>query len=111
MAQPDSLVTYTGTVLNLRTENPVQGAQISYKKLPYESEMGDLKTDANGQFTVYFRAQEQYSFSIEGEGFIKVTGEVGTGKTGPGTDIYSKKNALFHNSINKALKKDAGAEI
>jgi OOP family OmpA-OmpF porin len=73
MAQPDSLVTYTGTVLNLRTENPVPGVRVSYKKLPYESEMGDIKTDANGQFTVYFRAQEQYSFAIEGESFIKVS--------------------------------------
>ena len=73
MAQPDSLVTYTGTVVNLRTENPIPGIQVSYKKLPYESEMGDLKTDANGQFTVYFRAREEYSFSIEGEGFIKVS--------------------------------------
>lgn len=73
VAQPDSLVTFTGTVLNLRTENPVAGVPVSYKKLPYESEMGDIKTDANGQFTVYFRAREQYSFAIEGEGFIKVS--------------------------------------
>jgi len=73
LAQPDSLVTFTGTVLNLRTENPVAGVSIRYKKLPYESEMGDLKTDANGNFTVYFRAREQYSFSIEGENFIKIS--------------------------------------
>lgn len=72
VAQPDSLVTFTGTVLNLRTENPVPGIHVSYKKLPYESEMGDIKTDANGKFTVYFRAREQYSFSIEAEGFIKI---------------------------------------
>jgi OOP family OmpA-OmpF porin len=73
VAQPDSLVTYTGTVLNLRTENPVPGIQVSYKKLPYESEMGDVRTDANGKFTVYFRAREQYSFAIEAEGFIKIS--------------------------------------
>ena len=73
MAQPDSLVTFTGTVINLRTENPVPGVTVSYKKLPYESEMGDLKTDANGNFTVYFRAREQYSFSIEAENFIKIS--------------------------------------
>lgn len=73
IAQPDSLVTFTGTVINLRTENPIPGIQISYKKLPYESEMGDIKTDANGKFTAYFRANEQYSFSIEAEGFIKIS--------------------------------------
>jgi outer membrane protein OmpA-like peptidoglycan-associated protein len=72
MAQPDSLVTFTGTVINLRTENPVPGVHVRYKKLPYESEMGDVKTDANGKFTVYFRAREQYSFSIEAENFLKV---------------------------------------
>jgi len=71
-AQPDSLVTYTGTIINSRTDKPIPGIHISYKKLPYESEMGDIKTDANGKFTAYFRAREQYSFSIEAEGFIKV---------------------------------------
>lgn len=73
VGQPDSLVTFTGTVKNLRTDNPVPGIHVSYKKLPYESEMGDIKTDANGNFTAYFRAREQYSFSIEAEGFIKIS--------------------------------------
>lgn len=72
VAQPDSLVTFTGTVINSRTQNPIPGIYISYKKLPYESEMGNIKTDANGKFVAYFRAHEQYSFSIESEGYIKV---------------------------------------
>jgi OOP family OmpA-OmpF porin len=71
-AQPDSLVTYTGTLVNKRTGNPMPGVHVKYKKLPYESEMGDLKTNGEGKFTAYFRAKEQYSFLIEAEGFIKV---------------------------------------
>lgn len=71
-AQSDSLVTYSGTVINSRTGNPMPGIHISYKKLPYESEMGDIKTNSEGKFTAYFRAREQYSFSIEAEGFIKL---------------------------------------
>ena len=71
-AQPDSLVTYTGTLVNNRTGNPMPGVHVKYKKLPYESEMGDLKTNSEGKFTAYFRAKEQYSFSIEAEGYIKV---------------------------------------
>lgn len=71
-AQPDSLVTYTGTLVNNRTGNPMPGVHVKYKKLPYESEMGDLKTNSEGKFTAYFRANEQYSFSIEAEGYIKV---------------------------------------
>ena len=33
-AQPDSLVTYTGTVINNRTGEPIPGIAVSYKKLP-----------------------------------------------------------------------------
>lgn len=71
-AQPDSLVTYTGILVNSRTGNPMPGIHVKYKKLPYESEMGDLKTNSEGKFTAYFRAKEQYSFSIEAEGYIKI---------------------------------------
>lgn len=71
-AQADSLVTYIGTVINRRTGNPLAGLPVNYKKLPYESEVGALKTNSEGKFTAYFRANEQYSFSIEAEGFIKV---------------------------------------
>ena len=70
-AQPDSLVTFTGTLVNSRTGDILPNMHVSYKKLPYESEMGDFRTDSEGKFTVYFRAQEQYSLLIENEGFIK----------------------------------------
>lgn len=71
-AQADSLVTFTGTLINSRTEEPIPNMSISYKKLPYESEMGDLRTNSEGKFTAYFRASSQYSLLIESEGYIKV---------------------------------------
>ena len=70
-AQPDSLVTFTGTLVNFRTGNVLPNMNVSYKKLPYESEMGDFTTDSEGKFTAYFRAKEKYSLLIENEGFIK----------------------------------------
>jgi len=70
-AQPDSLVTFTGTLVNFRTGDVLANMKISYKKLPYESEMGDFTTDSEGKFTAYFRAKEKYSLLIENEGFIK----------------------------------------
>jgi len=70
-AQPDSLVTFTGTLVNFRTGDVLPNMSVSYKKLPYESEMGYLATDSEGKFTAYFRAKEQYSLLIENEGFIK----------------------------------------
>ena len=72
-AQPDSLVTFTGTLVNFRTGNALPNMKVSYKKLPYESEMGDFTTDSNGKFTAYFRAEEQYSLLIENEGYIKLS--------------------------------------
>ncbi len=71
-AQPDSLVTFNGTVVNKRTGKALPGITIVYKKLPYESEMGYLKTNSEGKFTAYFRPREKYSLLIESEGFIKV---------------------------------------
>ena len=70
-AQPDSLVTFTGTLVNFRTGDVLPNMKVSYKKLPYESEMGDFATDSEGKFTAYFRAKEQYALLIENEGYIK----------------------------------------
>ena len=72
-AQPDSLVTFTGILVNSRTGDVLPNLNVSYKKLPYESEMGTFKTDKEGKFTVYFRAKEKYSLLIENEGFIKLS--------------------------------------
>jgi outer membrane protein OmpA-like peptidoglycan-associated protein len=71
-AQPDSLVTFTGTLVSVRTGNVLPNMKVSYKKLPYESEMGDFTTDSQGKFTAYFRAKDKYSLLIENEGFIKL---------------------------------------
>jgi OOP family OmpA-OmpF porin len=72
-AQPDSLVAFTGTLVNSRTGNAMPNMSVSYKKLPYESEMGDFRTNSEGQFTAYFRAKEKYSLLIDNEGFIKLS--------------------------------------
>ena len=72
-AQPDSLVTFTGTLVSSRTGDALPNMKVSYKKLPYESEMGDFTTDSQGKFTAYFRAKEKYSLLIENEGFIKLS--------------------------------------
>lgn len=71
-AQTDSLVTFKGTLVNSRTGDVLAGLNVSYKKLPYESEIGYFTTDSNGNFTAYFRAKDQYSLLIENEGYIKL---------------------------------------
>lgn len=72
-AQPDSLVTFTGTLVSVRTGNAIPNMKVSYKKLPYESEMGYFTTDSQGKFTAYFRAKDKYSLLIENEGYIKLS--------------------------------------
>jgi len=72
IAQTDSIVTYNATLVNKRTSKPISGVTVTYKKLPYESEVGVLTSDASGKVTAYLRAHEQYSFLIEPQGFIKV---------------------------------------
>ena len=71
VAQSDSLVTFTGTLVNSRTGDVLPGMSVSYKRLPYESEMGDFKTNSEGKFRAFFRANEKYSLLIENEGYIK----------------------------------------
>lgn len=72
-AQPDSLVSFTGILVNSRTGDVVPNMSVSYKKLPYESEMGDFTTNSEGKFTAYFRAREKYSLLIDNEGYIKLS--------------------------------------
>ena len=72
-AQTSELVTYNITVVNGRNKQPVPGVAVNYKKLPYESEVGLLTTDANGKITVYFRSADQYSLLIEPEGYLKIS--------------------------------------
>ncbi len=72
IAQPDSLVTFNATLVNSRSGVPLSNISIIYKKLPYESEMGQLITDEEGKFTAYFRAKEQYSLLVENEGYLKL---------------------------------------
>ncbi|RLD25255.1 MAG: hypothetical protein DRI71_00020 [Bacteroidetes bacterium] len=94
-AQPDSLVTFTGVLKNSRTGEAIANVNISYKKLPYESEMGDLKTDSEGKFTAYFRANEQYSLLIESEGFIKLS-EIVNPLEGASADLLVERTFNLH---------------
>lgn len=72
-AQTSELVTYNITLISNRTQEPVPGVAVHYKKLPYESEVGLLTTDSNGEVTVYFRTENQYSLLIEPEGYLKIS--------------------------------------
>ena len=72
-AQTSELVTYNITLISNRTQEPVPGVAVNYKKLPYESEVGLLTTDSNGKVTVYFRSENQYSLLIEPEGYLKIS--------------------------------------
>jgi outer membrane protein OmpA-like peptidoglycan-associated protein len=70
---PDTLVFFTGTLVSSRTGDALPNLNVSYKRLPYESEIGDFTTDSEGKFTAYFRPSEKYSVLIENTGFVKYT--------------------------------------
>ena len=105
-AQPDSLVTFTGTLVNFRTGNALPNMKVSYKKLPYESEMGDLTTDSDGKFTAYFRAKEQYSLLIENEGYIKLS-DIINPLEGASTDLNVERTFnLNEGGVGSVMKLD-----
>ena len=87
-AQNDNLVTYNVTLVNKRTQKPISGARVNYKKLPYESEVGVLTTNSEGKVTMYFRAEEQYSMLIEPQGYLKVS-EIVNPKEGASGDMIN----------------------
>jgi outer membrane protein OmpA-like peptidoglycan-associated protein len=95
-AQSDSLVVFTGTLVNGITGSPLPDLNVSYKKLPYESEIGELKTNSEGKFTAYFRATEKYSLLIENEGFIKIA-DIIDPLDGATTDLVLEKT--FHLNV------------
>jgi outer membrane protein OmpA-like peptidoglycan-associated protein len=105
-AQPDSLVTFTGTLVNYRTGNALPNMKVSYKKLPYESEMGNFTTDSDGKFTAYFRAKEQYSLLIENEGYIKLS-EIINPLEGASTDLNVERTfSLNEGGVGSVMKLD-----
>ncbi len=67
--EPDSLVHYKGIIVEEFSGKGIAGVSIKYKKLPYQSEIGLLITDENGEFEAYFRARESYSIQIKKEGY------------------------------------------
>lgn len=70
--EPDSLVFYKGIIVDEISGKPIAGVAVNYKKLPYQSEIGILETDENGEFEAYFRARESYSIQITKEGYISL---------------------------------------
>ncbi len=71
--EPDSLVFYKGIVVDEFSGNPLVGASVQYKKLPYQSETGLLMTDEDGKFEAYFRARELYSIRIKLDGYVSLS--------------------------------------
>lgn len=71
--EPDSLVTYKGIVIDEFSGKPIGGVFVQYKKLPYESEIGNLLTNANGEFEAFFRARESYTLQIQSKGYLSLS--------------------------------------
>lgn len=71
--EPDSLVSYKGVVVDKFSGNPIAGVTVVYKKIPYNSEIGNLITDENGEFEAYFRARESYSLQITSSGYLSLS--------------------------------------
>lgn len=73
MEDPDSLVFYKGIIVDESSGKPLAGVSVNYKKLPYQSEIGILTTNENGEFEAYFRARESYSIQIRKDGYISLS--------------------------------------
>ncbi len=71
--EPDSLVEYKGIVVDKFSGKPIAGVDVLYKKIPYESEVGILKTNENGEFEAFFRARESYSLQIQMSGYMSLS--------------------------------------
>jgi OOP family OmpA-OmpF porin len=82
------LVTYNLTLKNKRTSEPISGANVGFKRLPYESEVGSLTTDAQGKVTMYFRAEDQYSLLVAPDGYIKIS-EIVDPKSGASSNMVN----------------------
>lgn len=71
--EPDSLVSYKGVIVDKFSGNPIAGVRVLYKKIPYNSEIGNLVTNENGEFEAYFRARESYSLQITASGYLSLS--------------------------------------
>lgn len=71
--EPDSLVTYKGIVIDEFSGKPIEGVIVQYKKLPYESEIGNLLTNVKGEFEAFFRARESYTLQIQSNGYLSLS--------------------------------------
>lgn len=65
----DSVINVKGTVVSSETKEPVE-ANIVYKRLPYESEIGKITASATGDFGFYTRGNGEYAIHIDAEGFL-----------------------------------------
>ena len=71
--ETDSLVAYKGIIVDKFSGSPLAGVNVFYKKLPYESEIGILSTNAKGEFEAYFRARESYSLQLSKDGYLSLS--------------------------------------
>lgn len=71
--EPDSLVTYKAIVVDKFSGSLMEGVSVQYKKLPYQSEIGLLSTDAKGEIEAYFRARESYSLQFKYDGYLSLS--------------------------------------
>jgi OmpA-OmpF porin, OOP family len=64
----DSLVRFSGRVLNKETNEPVK-ARITYEKLPFGDDYGIASTDSSGRYELMLIVNRNYSFTIKAEGY------------------------------------------
>lgn len=67
------IVTVSGTVLDAKTEKPVDGATVLIERLPDGLDIGHAATDATGTFKFTVQGGWQYGLVGEAEGYISET--------------------------------------
>lgn len=73
LAPEDIIATVSGTVLDAKTENPVEGATVLIERLPDGLDIGHAATDETGTFKFTVQGGWQYGLVGEAEGYISET--------------------------------------
>lgn len=69
----DIIATVSGTVLNAKTDQPIEGATVLIERLPDGLDIGHAATDATGSFKFTVQGGWQYGLVGEAEGYISET--------------------------------------
>ncbi|MEQ6168286.1 MULTISPECIES: OmpA family protein [unclassified Ekhidna] len=69
----DIIATVSGTVLDAKTETPVEGATVLIERLPDGLDIGHAATDSTGTFNFTVQGGWQYGLVGEAEGYISET--------------------------------------